>query len=98
MSWNMRTVILEATILRLWEGSAKRNLVTFIENARLVLANLFTVNLQKIEGQQGPYITKVKAYECSVAGYVEYHNGRTTAVLSIPSNNAMLITYISCVR
>jgi len=97
MSWNMRTVILEATIMRLWEESAESNLVTFIENARLVLADPFTVDLQK-EGQQGPYITKVEAYEGSVTGYVEYHNGRATAVFSIPSNNAMLIAYISRVR
>jgi hypothetical protein len=84
--------------MRLWEGSAESNLVTFIENACLVLANLFTIYLQNIEGQQGPYFTKVEAYKCSITGHIEYDNGRATAVFSIPSNNAMLIAYISRVR
>ena len=84
--------------MRLWSRGAESNFVAFIENARLVLANPFTVYLQKIESQQRPNITKVEADESSIGGCVEYHDGRATAVFSIPGNNAMLITYVSCVR
>lgn len=84
--------------MRLWEESAESNLVAFIENACLVLANLFTVYLRNIKGQQGSYFTKIEPYKRSITGHIEYHNGRATAVFSIPSNNAMLIAYISHVR
>lgn len=84
--------------MRLWGGSAESNFVAFIENARLILANPITIYLQNIEDQQRSYITKIETYESSIAGYVEYYNGRATAVSSIPGNNAMLVAYISCVR